>query len=333
MISHNVVFLQPDETDLILDPRAAELFNPLARPYLALDLRKASSESATARRLSLRLQHLPCPVLAVGLPTHTLAAAADVVVESPDLLSGTIANIEQAPIASAVLVQTLRATAGLLPDLGLAVESLAYSALQKGADFSRWLARRKAPAIPQREEGPAVIMDRDGPQLSLILNRPKNRNAMSIEMRDGLTEALEFALADTTINLVRVTGAGACFSVGGDLSEFASAPDPATAHAVRQARLPGARLARIAEHAEIIVHGAVIGSGIEFAAFAGKLRATVDAFFQLPEIRYGLIPGAGGCVSIPRRIGRQRTAYLALSARRVSARTALEWGLIDEIVS
>ena len=55
-------------------------------------------------------------------------------------------------------------------------------------------------------------------------------------------------------------------------------------------------------------------------------------FLQLPEIRFGLIPGAGGCVSIPRRIGRQRTAYLALSARRINAATALDWGLVDAIV-
>ncbi|HQZ02024.1 MAG TPA: enoyl-CoA hydratase/isomerase family protein, partial [Thauera sp.] len=61
--------------------------------------------------------------------------------------------------------------------------------------------------------------------------------------------------------------------------------------------------------------------------------ASPTSFFQLPEIRFGLIPGAGGCVSIPRRIGRQRTAYLALSARRINAATALEWGLIDEIVA
>jgi enoyl-CoA hydratase/carnithine racemase len=61
------------------------------------------------------------------------------------------------------------------------------------------------------------------------------------------------------------------------------------------------------------------------------VTATADAWFQLPELKYGLIPGAGGTVSLPRRIGRQRTAYMALSMRRVPASTALRWGLVDAI--
>ena len=52
----------------------------------------------------------------------------------------------------------------------------------------------------------------------------------------------------------------------------------------------------------------------------------------MPELSMGLIPGAGGCVSVPRRIGRCRTAALVLSGRRINARTALDWGLIDAIV-
>jgi enoyl-CoA hydratase/carnithine racemase len=56
-----------------------------------------------------------------------------------------------------------------------------------------------------------------------------------------------------------------------------------------------------------------------------------DAFFQLPELSLGLVPGAGGTVSLPRRIGRQRTAWLALTGRRLPAEQALAWGLVDEI--
>ena len=110
-----------------------------------------------------------------------------------------------------------------------------------------------------------------------------------------------------------------------------SAQGAVTGHAVRSLRLPAAALLRTRAMSHFRVHGACIGSGIELAAFARRLTATADAFFQLPELRFGLIPGAGGCVSLPRRIGRQRTAYLALSARRINAATALDWGLIDAI--
>ncbi len=79
------------------------------------------------------------------------------------------------------------------------------------------------------------------------------------------------------------------------------------------------------------VQGACVGAGLEMAAFAGRLTATSDAWFQLPELAMGLIPGAGGCVSVPRRIGKQRTALMILSGRRINAATALRWGLIDAI--
>jgi enoyl-CoA hydratase/carnithine racemase len=74
-----------------------------------------------------------------------------------------------------------------------------------------------------------------------------------------------------------------------------------------------------------------MGSGIELPAFAGRLIARPGARFGLPEIGMGLIPGAGGTVSIPARIGRHRAALLALSGDVIDTDTALQWGLIDEI--
>ncbi len=67
------------------------------------------------------------------------------------------------------------------------------------------------------------------------------------------------------------------------------------------------------------------------AAFCGWVRCRDDAVLGLPELALGLIPGAGGTVSITRRIGRWRTAYLVLSGRTVDPATALGWGLIDAI--
>ena len=105
----------------------------------------------------------------------------------------------------------------------------------------------------------------------------------------------------------------------------------ATGGRARSLALPGRLLAACAARAEARVHGACIGSGIEFPAFAGRVVAAPDAWFQLPELRFGLIPGAGGTFSIGRRIGRQRTAWLALSGQRIKAPQALAWGLVDAI--
>jgi len=80
-----------------------------------------------------------------------------------------------------------------------------------------------------------------------------------------------------------------------------------------------------------VVHGACVGAGCELPAFCRRVCAREDAWFQLPEVGMGLVPGAGGTASLPGRIGRQRTAWLALSGSRIDAAKALRWGLIDEI--
>jgi enoyl-CoA hydratase/carnithine racemase len=79
------------------------------------------------------------------------------------------------------------------------------------------------------------------------------------------------------------------------------------------------------------MHGHCAGSGVELPAFAGTVVAAPDTVCSLPEIGFGLIPGAGGTVSLTRRIGRRRVALLALSGASVDAPTAHDWGLIDEI--
>jgi enoyl-CoA hydratase/carnithine racemase len=91
-------------------------------------------------------------------------------------------------------------------------------------------------------------------------------------------------------------------------------------------------LARCADRVVVLLHGACIGSGLEFPAFADHVVATSDAWFQLPELEFGLIPGAGGCISVPRRIGALRTAWLILSGKRIDAGRARDWGLVDELL-
>ena len=81
------------------------------------------------------------------------------------------------------------------------------------------------------------------------------------------------------------------------------------------------------------VHGQVLGSGLEMAAFCGRVVCRPGATLGLPELSLGLIPGAGGTVSITRRIGRWRTAYLVLSGQTIDPQTALDWGLVDALTT
>lgn len=151
-------------------------------------------------------------------------------------------------------------------------------------------------------------------------------------MRDALREAFELAALDPEIDRVTLRGLGKAFSVGADLAEFGTTRDPATAHAIRMQTLPAHAIARCADKFEVHIQGACIGAGLEMVAFARRVTAGPRAWFQLPELAMGLIPGAGGCVSVSRRIGRQGAAMMILSGRRIDASAALALGLVDAIM-
>ncbi len=267
----------------------------------------------------------------IGVGEH--CANADVVVPDEAAAQKLAARIEHAPNASLVLAQVLRIVGQLPVQEALTVESCAYGLLQAGAEHRAWLAARaESPALVAGGDGEAVSMQRDGNTVRATLNRPDNDNALTVEMRDALVALFELLLLDRSIEALELTGAGRCFCSGGELREFGLSADPVQAHRVRSAHNPGRLLADIADRVHCLVHGACIGSGIELPAFAARVSAQRRTLFQLPELQMGLIPGAGGCVSISRRIGRQRTAWLVLSGKRINAQTALDWGLVDAIV-
>jgi enoyl-CoA hydratase/carnithine racemase len=183
---------------------------------------------------------------------------------------------------------------------------------------------RQPPAEPVR-------IGRNGGRLSVVLNDPARRNAFSARLREALLDALLVAEADETVESVELTGAGPAFCSGGDLDEFGTATDLVAAYLVRLSRAPWRVVGRIADRVTVVAHGACVGAGVEMAAYAGRVVATQDAFFALPEVGMGLVPGADGSVSVPRRIGRWRAAWLMLTGDRLPAPTALHWGLVDEI--
>lgn len=233
------------------------------------------------------------------------------------------------PRAAAVLLDLLRAIETMPIAEALVAESLAYGLLQGSAEHARWLVGR-APVVA-RAPG-RVLLERDGDTLAITLDRVQAGNAIDVAIRDGLREAFELATLDPDIARVELRGAGKAFSVGADLGEFGTTRDPATAHAIRMATLPALAMVRCCKPLAVHVRGACIGAGLELAAFAQTVTASRRTWFQLPELAMGLIPGAGGCVSVSRRIGRQRTALMVLSGQRIDAEIALRWGLVDALV-
>lgn len=238
------------------------------------------------------------------------------------------------PQAAAVCDDVLRSfDPGGQTRAGVITESLAYSTLQSGGEFARWLADRgpaTAPLLPD-----PVQAHRDGNTLHVRFNRPQRHNAFSTDARGALLEALEVARLDPSVDEVVLGGNGRSFCSGGDLAEFGSFDDPASAHLARTRHSPALVLdeltERLGRRCRAEVHGQVLGSGLEMASFCGWVRCHPDAVIGLPELALGLIPGAGGTVSITRRIGRWRTAYLVLSGHTIDAATAQTWGLVDEV--
>ncbi len=239
------------------------------------------------------------------------------------------------PQAAAVCDDVLRAVEGAGSAFaGVVTESLAYSTLQAGPEFARWLAER-GPAVMPDIANP-VLAERDGDRLYIRFNRPQRHNAFSTDARGALLEALEVARLDPSVTEVVLSGNGPSFCSGGDLAEFGTFADPASAHLARTRHSPALVLdeltARLGRGCRADVHGQVLGSGLEMAAYCGWVRAHPDTVLGLPELSLGLLPGAGGTVSVTRRIGRWRTAYLVLSGQRIDAATALRWGLVDEVI-
>ncbi|MEM9706124.1 MAG: enoyl-CoA hydratase/isomerase family protein [Pseudomonadota bacterium] len=316
---------------LALSPDFAGVLGPGAEmPLLAVDLAEASPDVLKA------LAHAPCPLIGVGAtgPEDEKDAAAtpcDCLVKDERELARLWANVAKAPLASMVLVQLIRTTYNLEPADALLMESFAYATVQRGAEFTDW-RETSPPARPRRHStDDCLLVSRERQTLSITMNSAATRNEIDRSMRDALCEAFQLAQTDKTIGSITLSANGDAFSVGGAVHEFGSVADPATAHWIRSLRLPAKYALQLSDKLRVRINGAAIGAGVEIAAFAGNLSASPRAWFQLPELKYGLIPGAGGTVSIARRIGRQQFIYLALSMKRLRAHEALSWGLVDAV--
>ncbi|WP_262401329.1 enoyl-CoA hydratase/isomerase family protein [Actinomadura sp. CNU-125] len=183
--------------------------------------------------------------LDLTLATADTGRAGVTVADPGERLAAIGAAVDANPRAALVLREVLRASEGLPVPAALDVESYAYSTLLGGAEFARWLRARGPRPLPPEAAEP-VLVERAGDRLHVTLNRPERRNAYGRQVRDALVDALRVALLDDGVDRIVLDGAGPAFCSGGDLDEFGTAPDLATAHhvrtrAVRAARCTGSR--------------------------------------------------------------------------------------------
>jgi enoyl-CoA hydratase/carnithine racemase len=170
-----------------------------------------------------------------------------------------------------------------------------------------------------------VSVEHDGAVLRIRLDRPEKLNAVDTPMLDELSARIRGAETDESIRAVLLTGAGRGFCSGGDLTggDTAGAADAANRVVRAITSLPKPVVAG--------VHGAAVGFGCALALSCDLVVAAPSAYFQLAFTRVGLMPDGGASVLLPGLIGRARTARMAMTAERVSAAIAFEWGMISHL--
>jgi 3-hydroxyacyl-CoA dehydrogenase len=171
----------------------------------------------------------------------------------------------------------------------------------------------------------SVDLDRRGRVAVITVNNPPV-NALSQHVRQGLHEGVKQALADGAVQAIVITCAGRTFIAGADITEFGKPPSAPSLHEVLDA-IEGSAKPVVAA-----VHGTALGGGLEVTLACHYRVGVKDARFGLPEVKLGLLPGAGGTQRLPRVVGVEKALGMMVSGDPIRADEALKTGLIDEIV-
>jgi enoyl-CoA hydratase len=179
-----------------------------------------------------------------------------------------------------------------------------------------------------------ITVERRGRVAILSLNRPAAMNAISMQMRAELRDALEALRRDAEVGAAILTGTGdKSFSAGMDLREFAKAnADVPIAEMKRYRWEHGEGIAAFDKPIIAAVNGLAIGGGVELALLCDLTLAAETASFAFGEVKRGLMPGNGGTQRLSRRLGTARALDMILTGRTVSAREALDIGLVEYVV-
>lgn len=175
----------------------------------------------------------------------------------------------------------------------------------------------------------SILYAKDGGVVTITLNRPESRNALNLEMCEGLLDAAQAAAADESVRLVFVRGAGAVFCAGADLKERQGMDEARTRDRRMKAFAAYAALEALPMPAVAVVGGAAVGSGVEIAGACDFIVATPEAWFATPEAIRGTV---GATQRLPRVLGLRLAKDLMFTGRRLPAEEALRHGFVSRIV-
>ena len=170
-----------------------------------------------------------------------------------------------------------------------------------------------------------VDLDRKGRVAVLTVNNPPV-NALSQGVRQGLNDGLKQAIADSQVDAIVIACAGRTFIAGADITEFGKPPREPGLHGVLDV-IEGSPKPVVSA-----IHGTALGGGLEVTLACHYRVANKTARFGLPEVKLGLLPGAGGTQRLPRVVGPEKALQMIVSGDPIGSDEALKTGLIDEIV-
>ena len=195
-------------------------------------------------------------------------------------------------------------------------------------------AAQAGPPRPSPDDKPAVLTARRGRVMVITLNRPDARNAVNLAVTIALGDALEEADHDRDIWAVVVTGAGdKAFCAGADLKSVSRGEPLSPADPVRAAwGFAGYVTHHISKPTIAAVNGFALGGGTEISLASDLVVAAEGASFGLPEVKRGIYAGAGGVFRLPTQIPKKIAMEMILTGEPISARRALDLGLVNRVV-
>lgn len=176
-----------------------------------------------------------------------------------------------------------------------------------------------------------ILTERPAPRVALVrLNRPKELNALCHQLMAELVEALEAFDADPEVGCMVLTGNEKAFAAGADIKEMAGKTVVDMVQGDQLARWE--RIRSLKKPLIAAVSGFALGGGCELMMLCDMVVASESAQFGQPEIKIGVMPGAGGTQRLTRTVGKVRAMEMVLTGRFIGARQALEWGLVNRVV-